>query len=333
MFRQGEFLEFRKSVALVIIVLFMVCFKSTVSAQTKPDDSSINIGLTLFTDYSYTESPKMTDNDGNLYNPSGFNITRSYLNVTGKISHLVSFRITPDVVRETGTGSSLNGSLMFRIKYAFVQLNTSKATWVRLGVQQTPYLDYSESIYRYRFQGTMFVEREGYFASADAGTSFHYDLPNNYGDIHVGYYNGENYNKEEVNDQKGLMVRATARPLPKQAVLKGLRASVFYDDDSYMKNAERKRFISQVTFEHARVNAGVEYLYAKDQISVSKPEVTGKGYSVWATPKLMYGFEALLRYDHIKPNTLFDTQERNRTIFGIAYWFPHICIISYKIPI
>jgi hypothetical protein len=29
----------------------------------------------------------------------------------------------------------------------------------------------------------------------------------------------------------------------------------------------------------------------------------------------------LLRYDHLKPNTLLDSQVRTRTIVGVAYWF------------
>ncbi len=119
----------------------------------------------------------------------------------------MAFRITPDVARETGAGTSLNGSLVFRLKYAFAQVNLDdwmpKGSWVRLGIQQTPWLDYEEGIYRYRFQGTMFAEREGYFASADAGASFHYTLPDDWGDVHAGVYNGENYNKAEVEQREG----------------------------------------------------------------------------------------------------------------------------------
>jgi hypothetical protein len=36
----------------------------------------------------------------------------------------------------------------------------------------------------------------------------------------------------------------------------------------------------------------------------------------------------LLRYDHLKPNTGFDNQVRNRTIVGVAYWFPHEGTVS-----
>ena len=32
----------------------------------------------------------------------------------------------------------------------------------RFGIQQTPWVDFEEGIYRYRFQGTVFAEREGY---------------------------------------------------------------------------------------------------------------------------------------------------------------------------
>ena len=38
---------------------------------------------------------EVKDSDGNTINPSGFNVTRSYINITGNLNHIVSFRITP----------------------------------------------------------------------------------------------------------------------------------------------------------------------------------------------------------------------------------------------
>src|SRR4051794_35314053 len=91
------------------------------SAQTpaappapSPDTPSIRVGATLFADYTYTVSPDATDVDGNVISPSAFNVTRSYINVTGNISHLIAFRLTPDIVRETAPGTTLDGSLTFR---------------------------------------------------------------------------------------------------------------------------------------------------------------------------------------------------------------------------
>ena len=320
------------------LALAIVAYCSSVaSAQvtpaagyTPPDDTpSIRVGAVIYTDYTYTTSPESTDTDGNLIHNSSFNVARSYINVTGQISHLVAFRITPDVTRaDTTVGTLLNGSYVFRIKYAYAQFNLddwmTRGSYARFGIQQTPWLDYAEGIYRYRFQGTMFPEREGYFASADGGASFHYQLPKNYGDIHTGIYNGENYNRADPHDQKAFMIRGTVRPFAAGApILRGLRASAFWDGDHYVKNADRNRFIGALHFEHKYLVAGYEYLKTADQVSVTRSEADGSGYSIWATPRTTIGWEALLRYDHLKPNTIFDNQVRNRTIAGAAYWFPH----------
>ncbi len=294
----------------------------------KPDDTpSIRIGATLFADYTYTASPESTDADGNTYHPSQFNVGRSYINITGNVSHLVSFRLTPDISRETGAGSSLNGSLTFRVKYAFAQVGLDdwmeKGSWVRLGIQQTPWVDFEEGIYRYRFQGTVFSEREGYLSSSDAGASFHYNLPSNYGELHVGLYNGENYNRVEVNNQKALQIRGSVRPFAKgSAVARGLRVHAFLDADNYVRNGERRRTDIGATFEHPRLNAGIEYLDTADRSSATRSRVSGHGFSMWATPRARNGWEALLRFDHMTPDTS-SSATRSRTIVGAAYWFPH----------
>src|SRR3989454_2055700 len=185
---------------------------------TPPDDTpSIRVGLTLFPNYTYQTDPKITDADGKTVNKNSFDVTRAYINITGNISHLVAFRLTPDITRESGllslgSGNSVSSdSLVFRIKYAYAQVNfddwMTRGSWVRLGIQQTPWVDFEEGIYRYRFQGTVFAERiplPTTMTSSDAGASFHYNLPSNYGDIHVGVYNGENYQRVEVNNQKAI---------------------------------------------------------------------------------------------------------------------------------
>src|SRR5439155_22967374 len=286
-----------KEASLVRIATLAVALSlcaATASAQvtpaagyTPPDDTpSIKIGVVFYGDYTYTQSPQQKDADGNTINFSQFNVSRSYLNITGNISHLIAFRITPDVSREAGTGSSLAGSLEFRIKYAYAQFNLddwmTKGSWARLGIQQTPWVDFEENIYRYRFQGTVFSEREGFLSSSDAGASFHYNFPSNYGDVHVGVYNGETYSRVEVNDQKAFQVRGSFRPFATAAPLfRGVRAHVFYDADSYLANADRKRFIASATLEHRYLNAGFDYVDTRDRISALNPTVTGRGFSVW----------------------------------------------------
>jgi hypothetical protein len=302
------------------------------AGHTPPDDTpSVKVGIVIYTDYTYTDKPTVLDADKNAIHPNAFNVGRSYINVTGNLSHLVAFRITPDITRESGTGSSLAGSLTFRLKYAFGQVNfddfLTHGSWARIGVQQTPFVDFMEGIYRYRFQGTIFEEREGFLTSSDFALSTHYNLPGNYGDIHAGVYNGDGYSRAEANDQKAFQIRGTVRPFPLGGSLKGLRLTAFYDADRYVKRGPRNRFIAAATFEHKWVNAAFDYLETKDRTSVTAAEVKANGWTAWATPKLLSlqesksGLEGLIRFDSLKPNKSVDAK-RKRLLVGLAYWFP-----------
>ncbi len=285
---------------------------------------SIKVGVTVFADYTLTETPKTTDATGDAVTLNGFSLTRSYFNLTGTVTPRISFRVTSDIARESGAGSGLNGSLMFRLKYAYGQLRVGENTQVRLGMQPTPLIDGQEGVYRYRFQGTSFVEREGGLSSSDLGLTVLAPLPKGYGDVHVGVYNGEGYTKPEVNDQKALMMRATLKPMPAHALGKGLRIIGYYQADHYVQGAPRTRAAGSIMFEHARLNAGADLIRRVDQSAPASREVTGEGYSFFVTPffnEKGRGLEGLLRYDVFDPDTDV-AGERQRLIAGAAYWFP-----------
>jgi hypothetical protein len=347
------------------VAAFLIATAGSASAQITPaagyvppdDTPTIRVGLTLFPVYTYQTQPKITDADGNVVSKNAFDVTRAYINITGNISHIVAFRITPDIARESAlltsasASSVLNDSLVYRIKYAFAQFNLDdwmpRGSWARLGIQQTPWVDFDEGIYRYRFEGTTFAERVPLpttMTSSDAGASYHLNFPNNYGEIHVGVYNGENYPKVETNNEKALEFRGTVRPFALGApILRGIRAHLVYYGDHYQQNDERKRLMTNLTFEHKYVNAEFDYLKAEDQMLATLPVISSHGASFWVTPRLPFdngsSWEALLRYDHWIPNTstglapaasspnpgttIFNQQIQNRTIAGVSYWFPH----------
>jgi hypothetical protein len=315
------------------------------AGYTPPDDTpAIKIGAVIFADYTYQQKPTSTDAAGNAINPSSFNVARAYINVTGNLSHVIAFRITPDVTRASLPGTSLDGSLTYRLKYAYMQINLDdwlpKGSWVKVGMQQTPFIDSIEGVYRYRFQGTVFTEREGYMASADIGITFRTTFPDNYGDVHVGFYNGEGYSKPEVNNKKAFMARVGFKPLPRHPIMKGWRLQAFWTKDAYMENAPRERTVFNTTFEHPYVNIGVDYIVTSDKVSSIPtngvdlyPTLDGKGWSFWGTPKKVFpngaSIEGLIRYDHMAPGgtasaTAISSPDglNERWIGGIAYWFP-----------
>jgi hypothetical protein len=301
------------------------------AGATPPDDTQrVSVGAVIYYDYTYQTTPKVKDAAGNDVTFSTFQVTRAYINITGQLSHVVSFRITPDVARLTD--GSLNGSQVFRIKYAFGQFNFDqwtgswKSSWARLGVQQTPYVDFAEGIYRYRFQGTTFAERVSSMSSSDAGGSFHSNLPNNYGDFHVGFYNGENYNNAEVNNVKGFEVRGTLRPMGRGSVnARGLRLTGFWINDAPVSNGRRDRALFNTTYEHKHFTASYEYLNRNDQTLPTSADVHAAGWSIWVTPffkEKNHGPEVLIRYDDYKPDTNKDALQK-RTIVGFSWWFAH----------
>ena len=97
--------------------------------------------------------------------------------------------------------------------------------------------------------------------------------------------------------------------------------TVFYDGDDYVKDAKKRRFLANATFEHKYVNAGFDWLDAKDQKLPGAPEVHAEGWSAWATPRTEFGLEGLVRYDDLKPDKDVDAHKK-RLIAGVAYWFP-----------
>jgi hypothetical protein len=296
-------------------------------AQRSPDVTpSVRVGGTLFLDYTHALSPKVADADGNRVSQSAFNVGRAYLNVTGQLNKVFAFRITPDVVRETGPGSSIAGSLDVRLKYGYLQVNLDdwmpRGTYARVGMIQTPYVDFEDNVYRYRFQGPTVTDREGFEPSSDFGASFRTPLPDDYGEVVVGLYNGDGYARADPNGQKALRIRATVRPFPKPGIWRGLRLTGYTTQDHYVKDGERHRYVGTATFEHDVINAAIVVLTAKDQTSIRAAEVDSDGLSVWATPKFTRGIEGLVRYDRVTATAAPVDTRKERVIAGVAYWPP-----------
>jgi hypothetical protein len=321
---------------LLRVILFLAllapvpCAAQAPAASPPPpaaDTPSIKVGVLIFADYTIQQQPKIQDTDGNEVTYSSFNIGRGYINITGNVTRNISFRLTPDITRETGVGSALNGSYTFRLKFAFAQWglddHLGKGSFARFGMQPTPWVEFIDAVYRYRFQGATFEDREGFLPSSDTGAAFHYSLPRDYGDVQAAVFNGETFARAEVNDQKSVQLRGTLRPAPGHGALHGLRFTGFYDKDAYVKNADRRRAIAGVTFEHPHVHAAFTYLDAKDQTSATKTAINARAWSAWITPRTARGWEGLLRFDHQEPNTDVAGQKKDRFVAGGAYWFPH----------
>lgn len=260
-----------------------------------------------------------------LKNRDGFNafdMTRGYINITGDLAKNIKFRITPDIRRVSD--SSLSGSLVFRIKYGFLEFdNLTPRSWLRFGVHQTPWLDFEESINRYRVQGQMFAEREGVIpGSGDFGVGYLTRFAGDYGEIQAGVYNGEGFTRGEANKAKSLQGRVTVRPLPKSPIAKGFRISGFYNLGWYDTGQPRRHGIVMGSFEHPRFVGTAQWLTATEKpVRTATRDTDRKGYSAFAEVRQgMQGWAGIVRLDHFDPDTEVASDVTNRTIAGVAYW-------------
>ena len=101
-----------------VVLTGVVLWQSSVRAQvtpaagyTPPDDTpSIRLGVTIWPIYTLQTEPEVTDAAGNTVNRNAFDVGRAYINITGNLSHIVAFRLTPDITRESGLLSLAPGN-------------------------------------------------------------------------------------------------------------------------------------------------------------------------------------------------------------------------------
>jgi len=288
----------------------------TTTPASEPEYPIVRVGVLSYVQY-----------DAELENRDGYNVfdlTRGYINVTGQLAQNVRFRITPDIRRAT-SDTTLSGSLILRIKYAFVELDNLKAerSWVRFGAHQTPWLDFEESIDRYRVQGTMFSERENLIpGSSDFGVGYFTPL-GKYIDIQTGVYNGEGYAQTDLSKQKSVQGRMTLRPLAGRGIANGFRLSGFFSGGWYAADRPRRLGIVMGSFEQTHLVATLQYLKATENPNALAPrDIDRSGSSGFVEVRQgMAGWAALARVDAYDPDDALGDNSQRRVIAGGAYWW------------
>ena len=235
------------------------------AGYTPPDDTpSIRVGATSSPTTPSPRSRRARTPTATRSRPNAFNVGRAYINVTGNISHLIAFRVTPDITRETGTGSSLNGSYTFRLKYAYAQFNLDDWMTARLVGRASACSRRRGSTSRRASTGTGSRGRSSPSARAScrrptSGASFHYNFPATTATSTPASTTARPTTSRSQRSE-GLHDSRHAPAAAESPVLRGLRVTGFYDHDAYVKNADRRRGIVAVTFEHPYLNAAFEYL-------------------------------------------------------------------------
>lgn len=284
---------------------FAVC--AVAQAPTPPQ---VTVSGVTYSQYLY----QLKDTANHVNN---FNVTRAYVNVLGKFSGGVTTRVTTDVFT-SGT------SLAVRLKYAYVAYtpNNSPLT-AKFGLIHTPWLDWEESLWDYRMQGSMALDRNGFLTSADFGAGVDGKAKDDRVNAQVTLVNGEGYGGGPGDQRKDVEARISVRVLNTNDNSKvgGLRVTGYAGLGKPTSGGTRNRFIGMASYRSKEATIAAEYASMKDTVTApAQLEHTGRMISlfgVYHVPKSKAS--VLARVDLFDPNTSVSGDHQTRIIAGVSY--------------
>jgi hypothetical protein len=218
------------------------------------------LGALAYLDYAYYThtgyGPYFLENlhtpgvGNNGYN--SFDVNRTYLNAYFTPTDDVTFRLTPELYRATGTasaeklgtttavGSNLSGDLNLRVKYAYLQYTALfpdnphlRGGSVTFGAQQNPLIPWEEDFGQYRFVYLSPWNFVG-LSSSQIGLQFAGPLKSAggeavYAEYAFGAFDNGNFNNAEQANTKQAMARMTLYPFGAHWRYDGLGFTGFYD--------------------------------------------------------------------------------------------------------
>jgi hypothetical protein len=276
----------------------------------RPAAAQVGVGGVIYGQYQFRTSDSLHLN--------GFDITRAYLNFTGRFTGGVGFRVTGDIYRVA------DSSTVYRLKYAY-------ATWTpehspltfKMGLIHTPLVDWEESLWNYRMQGSIAVDRNKLMTSADFGAGVDGTFDHERFNFQAGAYNGEGYAGGMGDRYKDVEARASYRLLATDDASKvgGLRVTGYVGIGQPSAGGRRNRFMGMLSYRSNDITVAGEYVAARDSAGTSAK--TDKrlisAYAVVHVPNTR--FSVLGRVDLFDPNTASasNTDRQTRTIVGVAY--------------
>ncbi len=254
----------------------------------RPSSAQTSVGGVVYAQFLYNAAKDSLAADSSIQHISNFDITRAYLNVTGRFPGGIATRVTADVF----TNGNIPGSRAFRIKYAYVAWtpDSSHLTF-KLGQMHTPLLDWEEALWDYRMQGQMAMERGSpitgisYVSSSDFGIGMDGKWNADRLNLQLGIYNGENYNGALGDNRKDLMGRVSYRLLDTDDGTRvgGLRLTFYGQVGAPSSGGRRNRFLGMLSYRSMNVTVAAELAITKDSVT-GGPTAVNNGAIAAASP-------------------------------------------------
>jgi len=263
-----------------------------------------------------------------LNHVNNFDVTRAYVNVIGRFSGGLYTRVTADIYRNTAASS--NGSLSYRLKYAYAAYTPAgSALTYKVGQIHTAWLDWEEALWDYRVQGSMPLERgfmtaagtqNPYMSSSDFGVGVDGKWGPDKANMQIVVVNGENYNTSPGDKGKDAQARLSYRlkNTNDSSRVGGLRLTGYAQYGKATGGGQRNRFVGMVSYRTRQVTLAGEAAATQDW-PTGAAAVNGRVYSAYGVYKFTRSkAAALARVDLYDPQAGVDDKQ-TRFIAGLSY--------------
>jgi len=273
----------------------------------------VTVGGLVYTQYVY----QLKDTVNHL---NTFDVKRAYITVIGRFAGGVYTRVTADIYNPpAATGDS---SRTYRLKYAYAAYtpNGSPLTF-KIGQIHTPWVDWEETLWDYRMQGQVAVERNGYVAAADLGVGIDGKWGPDKINMQVTLVNGENYNRGTGDQRKDVMARVSARVLDTDdsSRVGGLRVTAYGQYGKPTTGGARQRWLGMVSYRTKQITLAGEAALTRDSVTAGTM-TNGHVYSAFGVYKVPQSKAAVLaRLDVFHPQAGNSTDKQTRFIGGVSY--------------
>src|SRR6267143_1096271 len=293
-------LLFRALAAVALVALSA----TAVAAQT-PAPPQTTVAGVVYTQYQYTDAAVHTNT---------FDVTRAYVNVLGRFSGGISTRVTADIIPSAVANQQL------RLKYAFAAWTpTGSSLTYKLGMMQTPSVDYEETLWDYRMQGTIAVDRNGAMTSSDIGFGVDGKWNNDQVNGQIAVVNGEGYSGGTGDFHKDLEARVSVRVKPTNDASRvgGLRLTGYAGVGKYgpaFAGNDRNRYLGQVSYRSQQFTLAGEFVSRKDSTQTGRILTAFGVYHLTGAKVAVIG-----RVDLVDPDKNVANNKNTRIIGGLSY--------------
>lgn len=324
----------------IIGLLALLFAPASLCAQqaAPPDKPSVTVAGVAFVQFGYGLLV-----DSSLAppgHPSNFDVTRTFVHVLGHFGDGVSTRVTADIDGRKAAA----GQLSFRLAYAFVSWQPGARgplTW-KIGLMHTPWNEYEEAVWDYRFQGRSVLDRNGYGNTADFGAGVDGNWDHDRINMQAGVYNGEGANAALGDQGKDVSARMSIRLAPTDLPgrVGGLRLSGYADLGRSTGGGAKRRLLAMLSYKNTRLAIAGIAAATEDSIAPASPHLHGQLFSIFATYNVPKSGVALIaRLDRADPDTDNNSDAQNvsanvavnpetRLIGGVGYAIsPHLRVL------